>query len=378
MQQKENIKVCHISTVHHLFDDRIFYKEIISLREQGYEMHLVVSHEKDEVIDGVHIHALPEYKSRIKRVLFGNLKAFFLALKTKSAICHFHDPELMYCGTLLRLSGRKVIYDVHEDLPKQILYKEWINSKVIKKIFSFIIKWFEAFSCLFFHGIVAATEDIASKFSKRKTIVIRNYPVLGLIHNKEEIKGRNNEFTMVYAGGLTRIRGIKEIIDAVGLQNGNCKLILLGEFDDENYKVICEKSQGWNYTDYIGKVKPDEVFSYIARADAGFAMLYPIKNYLTSLPVKAFEYMAMEKPIIMSDFPYWNELFAGCALFADPYNPGSISAVIKEFRENDALVKNMGKVGREKVLDEMSWEKERETLFLFYDRILKNGNKTYK
>jgi len=374
VQNKELIIICHITTVHSAYDDRIFYKEILSLKEQGYEMHWVVPHGQNEIIQGVHIHALPEYKNRLKRLLAGNLRAFCMARRTHSSVCHFHDPELMYCGTLLWLCGRKVIYDVHEDLPKQVLYKEWIKSKSIKSIFSFLIQWFEAFSCLFFKGIIAATEDIAVKFPKRKTVVIRNYPVLGLINNSAISGERNKEFTMVYAGGLTRIRGIFEMIEAIGLQNGKCKLILMGEFDDNDYRAKCEKSSGWNYTNYVGKVKPDEVFQYIAKADAGFAMLYPVKNYLTSLPVKAFEYMAMGKPMIMSDFVYWKTLFDGCALFADPLKPESINNAITQMKDERENALNMGKEGLKKVLSEMSWEKEKETLLLLYNRILKNGN----
>ena len=265
------------------------------MKEQGYETHLVVPYDKNEIIQGVYIHALPEYKSRFKRLILGNFIAFNLARNSGANICHFHDPELMFCGILLRLSGRKIIYDVHEDLPKQVLYKEWISSKAIKSIFSFLIKWFEAFSCLFFQGVIAATEDIAAKFSKRKTVIIHNYPVLSLFRKREVLIENANEFTLIYAGGLTRIRGIIEIIDAIGLLQGKCKLLLLGEFDNPDYKKECENSKGWKHTNYIGKVKPDEVSKYIAKADAGFAMLYPVKNYLTSLPVKAFEYMAMEK-----------------------------------------------------------------------------------
>ena len=369
MQNKESIVICHITTVHGAFDDRIFYKEILSLKEQGFQLHLVAPYSKNETIQGIHIHAIPEYKSRWKRLFLGNLKAFNMARKTKAVICHFHDPELMYCGTLLRLIGLKVIYDVHEDLSKQVLYKEWIKSKIIKKIFSILIKWFETFSCLFFQGIVAATEDIAAKFPVRKTVLVRNYPVLDLFRKSETSLERPNEFTMVYAGGLTRIRGILEIIDAVGLHQGKCKLVLLGEFDDSEYRNVCEKSQGWKHTKYFGKVKPDEVFTYIDMADAGFAMLYPIKNYLTSLPVKAFEYMAMEKPIIMSDFPYWKKLFDGCAVFSNPYNSRSISDAITLLLDDTELRNKLGKTGRLKILSEMSWEKEKKTLFLLYNRI---------
>ena len=364
-------KVCHISTVHSLFDDRIFFKECRSLAKCGYEVSLMVQHNKNEIIDGVRIYALPSYPSRLKRLFNGTFKAFKLARKTKADLFHFHDPELMFLGVLLRVSGKKVIYDVHEDLPKQILYKDWINSKFIKKIFSKLIYLSEQFSCLFFNGIVAATEDIAKKFPRKKTIVLRNFPLLSLIENEAPHDIQNKDtFVLVYAGGLSRIRGIKEIIEALGLVKGKVSLWLFGEFEHEGYFEECKKLEAWNNVEYFGYKKMDEVYGFIQQADVGIALLYPIKNYLTSLPVKAFEYMAAGKAFIMSDFPFWKEMFGECALFADPFNPDEIAEKVRELVENKELTKKLGARGKELIETKYSWEMEKKGLFELYKRIL--------
>ena len=60
-------------------------------------------------------------------------------------------------------------------------------------------------------------------------------------------------------------------------------------------------------------------------SDIGMSVLYPIKNYLTALPIKSFEYMACSLPMVVSNFDYWQKLFGECALFADPYNPKDIA-----------------------------------------------------
>ena len=54
------------------------------------------------------------------------LTIFFWALQERADIYHFHDPELMGVGLALRLCGKKVVYDVHEDVPLQIMNKTWI------------------------------------------------------------------------------------------------------------------------------------------------------------------------------------------------------------------------------------------------------------
>ncbi|GAB6162897.1 hypothetical protein JCM12298_20570 [Desulfothermus naphthae] len=114
-------------------------------------------------------------------------KLFRLALKEKADVYHFHDPELIPIGLILSLFGKKVIYDVHEDVPKQILIKDWIKSNSVRKFVSLFFKGFENLTCIFFSQIVAATPDIAKKFPAQKTITIRNFPILELIDKARPI-----------------------------------------------------------------------------------------------------------------------------------------------------------------------------------------------
>ncbi|MBN1338009.1 MAG: glycosyltransferase family 4 protein [Bacteroidales bacterium] len=369
-------KICHISTVHPALDDRIFYKECSSLAEAGYEVMYIVQHPRDEKIGNVNILALSEFKNRFVRFFKGNFLAIKLCLWTGARLCHFHDPELMPAGVILRILGKKVVYDVHEDLPGQALYKEWIRSGLIRMLASGLILVAEKISCLFFNGIAAATQDIQKKYPPRKTILLRNFPVTALIERSRPFSFPDKKFRLVYAGGLTKIRGIREIIDAVGLLHGKVELILIGKFSDDGFFDQCRLSTGWRYVNYIGHIKHEDVFGYVAACDAAIAMLYPVKNYLTSLPVKAFEYMALRKPMILSGFPFWKETFANCAIFADPYNPEDIAESITRLAENRVLAAELGQNGKRAVEQGFSWEREEKELLNLYQRILKDADQT--
>jgi glycosyltransferase involved in cell wall biosynthesis len=370
-------KICHISTVHSVQDDRIFYKECISLKGEGYEVFLVIPTENDKLVDGVQIKSIPFPKGRFSRLFSSQWKALRTALKTKSSIYHFHDPELMFLGVILKVLGNKVVYDVHEDLPKQILYKPWISSEFIRKVLSKLIFVFEQLSCLFFDGIISVTDDIAHKYKASKTIILRNLPIKSIAQKVVVNEGRrgSDQIVFIYAGGLTRIRGIKEICQAMEPHQEQAKLWLLGSWESDEYKNECINSDNIDYINYLGFKTMPEVYQHIQMADVGIAMLYPIKNYVTSLPVKAFEYMALQKPLLMSDFDYWKEVFDGSAVFADAHSVEDISDKIRELIVDEKLREKLGDYGFQRIQEELNWEKESEKMFSLYNRILGNENK---
>ncbi len=365
-------KICHITTVHQANDDRVFYKECVSLNDNGYKVYLLVQNSKNEVKDGVNIVALPFFNSRLQRLFYGGWRALVQSLKIKADIYHFHDPELMIVGVLLKMFGKRVIYDVHEDLSKQVLYKNWITSKFVRKILSKIIRVLELLCTRFYDCVVVVTDDISNNFSNSKTIIVKNYPVVSLINesSNNEIDIHTSNRVLVYAGGLSKVRGIKEIVQALSFLPENVELWLLGAWQCEVYCSECEELPSWNKVRYLGQKDLKDVYPYIKAADIGLAMLYPAKNYLTSLPVKAFEYMALSKPFIMSDFPYWQSMFKTCADFCNPMNPRQIAEKIELLLNNNELAIKKGSEGKKIIMSKYSWENEYEKMSLVYDNLL--------
>ena len=61
----QKVKVCHVSSAHSVYDDRIFFKECSSLAQQ-FDVHVIAIGEKDEVLNNVQIHALPKSSYKLK------------------------------------------------------------------------------------------------------------------------------------------------------------------------------------------------------------------------------------------------------------------------------------------------------------------------
>jgi len=372
MEMEENviIKIAQITSVHNENSTRIFYKECVTLANNGYNIIYIVPTDKDKYINGVKIKAVNKPKKRFERFVVTLWKIYKIALLENADIYHFHDPELISVGLLLKLRSKKVIYDVHEDYSKQILSKKWIGNKYFRKIVAFLFNIFEQIGVMFFNRIIAATPDIARKFPKNKTIILRNFPILKLIDNAAPINYKKDKPVIIYAGGLTKIRGIREIVHAMEYINDDAELWLLGKWENERFKEECKKLKGWKHTKYLGFKKLEEVYRLMKIADIGVFLIYPKKRHKVGLPTKAFEYMACSLPIVLSDFPYRREVFGDCALFADPNNVYDIANKINNLIRDPALALKLEENGRSMVEKEYNWEIESKKLLQVYEELL--------
>ena len=168
------------------------------------------------------------------------------AVAEDADIYHFHDPELIPVGIMLKLKGKKVIYDVHEDVPKQILTKYWIPS-FLRRTVSAGASLFEKIGSKFFDGIVAATPTIADKFPLDKTAAVQNFPMLNELVTPDATPYPDRPNDIVYVGGIAALRGIREMVQAVELlpETLKARLCLAGAFiPAELYDEICAMP-GW-------------------------------------------------------------------------------------------------------------------------------------
>jgi len=119
-------KVVHISTVHQLHDTRILYRECASLVKFNFDVSLLICEDKSEIINGVKIIPVKKSNTRFKRMTVSAFDAVKKATQLKASIYHFHDPELIPWMLLLVVLGKKVVFDVHENIPVSIMDRDWI------------------------------------------------------------------------------------------------------------------------------------------------------------------------------------------------------------------------------------------------------------
>lgn len=366
-------KIAHLSSVHPARDPRIVLKECSTLAAAGMDVVFICPHAQDEIVGGVRVRAVPFRRGRLSRVTATALDVWKTALREQPAVFHIHDPELLPLALLARLAGRRVVYDVHEDLPLQVLAKHWIP-RPLRPPIAWAAKWLEWLASRTLSGIVTATPQIGARFPAATTVVVQNFVMLDELTVSAPMPYSGRPHSFVYVGGIAAIRGAVEMVSAIGTlpPHLDARLALAGPVSHEALAAELERLDGWSRVDFHGWQSRAQVAGHLDRARAGILVIHPTENYLESYPVKLFEYMAVGLPVIVSDFPLWRAMIGdvGCAIFVNPLDVTEIAEAMTWILEHPDEAARMGAKGPAAARDRFNWNVEAAKLLSFYGSLI--------
>lgn len=380
---KNNLKIVHLTSAHLRHDTRIFVKMCSSLANQGYDVSLIVADGKgDEIKSGVKIIDVGLVKNRFHRFFFTILKVYRKAIKLNAKVYHFHDPELLLLTWMLKLNSQAdIIYDVHENVKKDILGKAWIPL-FFRRFISVLFVLTECLMLKFIDYIIIAEDSYIDNYKNRKNVTaILNYPIISLRSKNNTIKRIKVDsiINMVYVGGVSRIRGAVELIESVNLLvssgHSNIFLKIIGlislDFKNELSKLI-NKYKLNSHVAICGVISHEKVYDEFEKAHIGLSILHPDPNFIESIPTKLYEYMSVGIPVIASNFPMWKKIIEKhqCGICVNPLNTKDIAEAIISIIDNPIKSMKMGTNGIAPVEDFYNWEKESLKLINIYDDIL--------
>jgi len=369
MQPKR--KVAHLTSVHAPSDPRIAFRECGTLARAGYDVVLIAPGPVPDLPPGVRVHSLPLPANRFQRMTRTMWQVYRAARDERAQVYHFHDPELMFVGLALRMTGARVVFDVHEDIPLDIMSKEWITRALrgpISRATAFALRMLHRN----YSAVVAATPSIAQNFDEKNTVIVCNYPTLeGFASLNGPLSAKPP--SAIYVGNITELRGIYEMVRALESPEvgPDVRLTLVGRFEDEELERRVRSMEGWKRVDYLGWRAPSDIPNVLRDARAGMLLLRYTPSFVDSLPTKLYEYMGAGLPVIVAEFLQCSQLVReyNCGIVVDPSDTAAVARAMTHLIQNPAEAQAMGERGRTLVNERYQWNSEANKLTNLYAAI---------
>lgn len=368
--------ICHITTIHPQQDTRIFQKQCVSLAKLGHQVTLLCAKGESHTLEGVQIISLDatnfSFKNRVQHIAPALYKK---ALALNADIYQFHDPDFLIPGYRLKKAGKRVIYDVHEDIPLQLLSKPY-GHKWVLQLASNVFKPLENYIAKNLSAIITADKKVNERFMDLgvSPTLISNYPDLANYSAPRPFSEKKNE--IFYVGDIAYIRGAVEMVKAMEFLP-DTTLVLAGKIDNPELKKELMALPGWQQVRYEGYINAQRRDEILRTAKIGIVALHPVKKYMDALPTKLFEYMAAGLAVVCTDIPLWTAIIksANCGRSIDPLNPRDIAQNIEWLLSHEAEAEQLGKNGYAYTKIHYSWETELNKLVHVYQNVIASHDK---
>ncbi|QQS50482.1 MAG: glycosyltransferase family 4 protein [Bacteroidota bacterium] len=388
--------ICMLSDMHGLFDDRIYWKEAVSLKKYGFNLiHIGFSDKEEDYIsnEGIRIISIPRLKYSkiflfdriIKTILFK--KPYNTMLKkikqTNAQVYTVHDLKInAIIRKIKKLPQKpKLIYCIHEDYPDMI--RDYTQRKGLAKILRFfyatlIEKW-EIKKSTLYDYVIAFDDATFNKFNR-----LRNNTNTDLIYNFAEIDEiitdqPEKKWDICYVGSISKQRGILELIEAISLTRSlkkDISLLILGTIHDKIFdKIIRDKISKLSLESNIilhDAIDHKKVSEYIRSCRIGMVTLLPIPKYFKNIPIKQFEYMACGLPVIGSNLPPIRKFVdpSNSGIIVNPESPSDISSAIIKLLNDKKLYSELSENAYKAAINHYNWKISEKKMYHIYSTLL--------
>lgn len=377
-------RVCVFTSVHPVNDGRVFFKQCRSLADAGYEVFFVapVSEEAStakpaQVIDGIRIVGFPAAKGFLARIV--NLPRIFkLVLSTQADAYHFHDPDLLPVGVLLRWLRRKpVIYDVHEPYPESLQHNTEIPQRLRKPI-SLAFRVIENTCARLIGNVIVVNELVFQRFQQAGCTVeiVSN---TALLEDFKDVPKRAQNRAVISIGTLSTHRGsllIPEIVRAVRDRDKSIRFLIVDRvFRETERKLFLDAVKKHSVEDAIELLPNTTVTnlpSYLSQATIALALLPNDEIAIRQNITKLHEYMAAGLPIVASDVPNQRSVLeeSGSGLLVTHDLPDEYADAIIRLMNDQDLLDQFSRNGRNAFLTRFNWDIDKSHLLGFYEALL--------
>lgn len=186
---------------------------------------------------------------------------------------------------------------------------------------------------------------------------------------------RGRPHLVAYLGVMGPQDGVDIVIDAAhhivrDLGREDVSFVLVGGGDC--FEELVERRDRLDLQDYVtmtGRVPDEIVASVLSTADIGLSPdpLNPLNNVSTMN--KTMEYMAFELPVVAFDLIETKVSAGEAAVYAEPNRVDSYAKEIVGLLDDPEARERMGRLGRQRVIDELAWKHQEPAYVGVYDAL---------
>lgn len=376
--------------------DRRVWQEAHALRDAGYEVVIICPQMRGyvkpyEFLEGIHIyrHWLSEeaggfvgFFREYASALWGE---WWLACKAwrrhRFRVIHLcNPPDLLWlvAWPFKALFGTKVIYDVHDAWPEMFEAKFGGRGA-----FYWAVRLFERMTYAVADIVMVTNRSVMQIALERgaklpwEVFEVRTSPKVSAsaaVADPALRKGRKH--LVGYVGVMGNADGVDYLVKAAHhvvhtLGRRDIQFLLMGTGPEHAGLIALRDRLGLaDFVDLPGRVSNEFLFSALKTIDLGVACdpINPYNDHCTMN--KTLEYMAFGKPQVMFGTKEGRASAGPAAVYVDENSAEKLGDAIVRTLESPEQLEVMGRLGAERLRNELNWERSVEQLLTAYERAL--------
>ncbi|MFN4128206.1 MAG: glycosyltransferase family 4 protein [Paracoccaceae bacterium] len=376
--------------------DRRVWLEATSLTEAGYLVSVICPMGRGwtrayEEIDGVHIYRYPEpveahsgavaYAREYLHALWHMFRLARVVRRERGfdVIHGCNPPDLIFLlGLRYRLAGVRYLFDHHDVCPE--LFEAKFNKRGL--LYWIMLIWERMTFAV--ADVSMATNDsfreIAIRRGKMKpedVFVIRSAPKVEIFlpgpGNRAYRQGAKT--VLGYVGVIGQQEGMDLLVQAAEhlirkLDKRDVHFVIIGFGPTLDEVKADVKSRGLDrYFTFTGALFGDDMLAALNAVDIGVSP--DPKNAMNDISTmnKVMEYMTLEKPVVQFGLTEGRASAGEASLYARANDPLDFADKIAWLIDNPGAGQQMGQMGRQRVLENLSWKHSVPHLLAAYERV---------
>lgn len=374
--------------------DRRVWLEATTLQRAGYQVSVIAPAGRGwtapyEELEGVHIYRFPEPpEARESAWAFGREwlitlwhmgKIGFRIRRERGfdVIQGCNPPDLLWIiAWIFRPFGVRYLFDHHDVCPE--LYQAKFNKQ---GVFWQILRGWEWVNFFTASVSIATNESFRARALARglmapeDVFVVRSAPKVETFLLDPDARPNDGTIRMGFVGVIGQQEGMDLLAEAadhlirkLGHENVHFDIIGFGPSLQDVKQDVSARGLDAYFT-FHGPQYADDLVALLNRVDIGVAP--DPKNAMNDISTmnKIMEYMTLEKPVVLFDLKEGRASAGEAALYAEPNDPLDFAAKLAELIEAPEKRAEMGRIGRARVLERLSWAHSVPQLLAAYDRI---------